>query len=421
MSEQTSSRFRQALQQELKQWQAEGLISTIQAETLSTRYPFLSQGNRSITIALILGSVLLGLGVLLFVGSNWEHMSRLLKVAIIVASIVASYVAGWRFKFEPGNRPKLGSALLLLGSLLYGGGIWLVSQIFNFDTSLGNGMLLWTVGTSAVAFVTKSRLVTVLSAILIPAWNCTQYGPTPGHAYTEIGNALPFVPSMVAGAMLCARSRSRAAMYVLLTGGVIWSAVLSGCTWAGLLAYGSLLFVAYLAMRHKWESFACPILYVGAASGLAAGLVATFDKTTSSDFIVSFTNFAVILGITFLGSLAAGFDKKENYSELVGCLGFSIGGALIAQFAADTPRLLASNLLLVSMIGSLVAAGMKLHKPALVNLAIVFAVLDIICRYFDMFFSMMDRSLFFMIGGLILILAGSYAEKNRRKLMGSFN
>jgi uncharacterized membrane protein len=48
-------------------------------------------------------------------------------------------------------------------------------------------------------------------------------------------------------------------------------------------------------------------------------------------------------------------------------------------------------------------------------------MIDIVARYFDMFFSTMDRSLFFVVGGFILLCAGSLAERNRRKLIEAIN
>jgi len=67
------------------------------------------------------------------------------------------------------------------------------------------------------------------------------------------------------------------------------------------------------------------------------------------------------------------------------------------------------------------AAGMRQQKPVLVNLAVGFIVADICARYFDVFFSTMDRSLFFLLGGTCLMVIGAVAEKNRRRLLESFS
>jgi uncharacterized membrane protein len=71
----------------------------------------------------------------------------------------------------------------------------------------------------------------------------------------------------------------------------------------------------------------------------------------------------------------------------------------------------------VAAIIGMIASGIKFQKGGLINLAIAFAILDIVTRYFDMFFSTLDRSMFFIAGGIILVIAGAYAEKNRRRLI----
>jgi uncharacterized membrane protein len=62
----------------------------------------------------------------------------------------------------------------------------------------------------------------------------------------------------------------------------------------------------------------------------------------------------------------------------------------------------------------MIAVGVRVNRPGLVNTAMVFVVLDIVARYFD-FFSMMDRSLFFVLGSLVLMVGGALVEKSRRR------
>ena len=44
----------------------------------------------------------------------------------------------------------------------------------------------------------------------------------------------------------------------------------------------------------------------------------------------------------------------------------------------------------------------------------------ILVRYFDFFWDLLPRSLFFMVGGLILVLGGIALEKKRRQLKTKF-
>jgi uncharacterized membrane protein len=56
-----------------------------------------------------------------------------------------------------------------------------------------------------------------------------------------------------------------------------------------------------------------------------------------------------------------------------------------------------------------------------INIGLLFFVLDVIARYFDVFWKLLPRSLFFIIGGLILLSGGVFLEKKRRKVLASFN
>jgi uncharacterized membrane protein len=43
-------------------------------------------------------------------------------------------------------------------------------------------------------------------------------------------------------------------------------------------------------------------------------------------------------------------------------------------------------------------------------------VVALISRYFDTFWTLFDRSLFFMAGGVVLLVGGYFLERQRRRL-----
>jgi uncharacterized membrane protein len=53
----------------------------------------------------------------------------------------------------------------------------------------------------------------------------------------------------------------------------------------------------------------------------------------------------------------------------------------------------------------------------MVNVALVFFVIDIIARYFDVFYTLMNRSFFFVCGGVLLMVVGTLTEKGRRTIL----
>ena len=57
----------------------------------------------------------------------------------------------------------------------------------------------------------------------------------------------------------------------------------------------------------------------------------------------------------------------------------------------------------------------------LINLGGSWLSLFIVVKYFDFFWDLLSRSLFFMVGGLILVLGGIALERKRRQLKAQFS
>ena len=79
------------------------------------------------------------------------------------------------------------------------------------------------------------------------------------------------------------------------------------------------------------------------------------------------------------------------------------------------------NLSLIGLVIGLIYLGINRREKAYISLGVVFLAIDVIARYFDFFFELMPRSLFFMGGGVLLLGGGVLIEKQRKKLIASIN
>ena len=111
--------------------------------------------KKIIRIMVIIGAVLVGAGIFSFIAANWLEMTKPIKIGIILVLMIASYGAGWYLKEKLGLQ-KTGDALILLGSIVYGAGIFLVAQMFNIRAYWPDGFILWMIGTIAMAFAVES-------------------------------------------------------------------------------------------------------------------------------------------------------------------------------------------------------------------------------------------------------------------------
>jgi len=111
--------------------------------------------KRTIQIIVTIGAVLVGAGIFSFISANWQGMTRPVKIGVILVSMLTSYGTGWYMK-EKSNLLKTGEALILLGLIIYGAGIFLVAQMFNIRANWPDGFILWMIGTIAMAFAIES-------------------------------------------------------------------------------------------------------------------------------------------------------------------------------------------------------------------------------------------------------------------------
>jgi uncharacterized membrane protein len=415
MAEHLSPKFRQALAGEIAVWRDEKLIADDLANLLLARYPAIEQPGRLITVLTILGSVLVGLGALLFIGANWYQIGPVVKLAIIFASIVAAHAAGWYFRFEPGSRPKLGTAFLLLGSLLYGAGIWLVAQIFNIDTNFSDGLLLWAAGSMLSAIVTRVPALGILTNLLAYSWLYSN-----SHA-DDLQNMLCL--SICAGSTMGISYilRSPWSMALSILGAALLPLSLSHSGEYCLVAWGVSLFGGFLWHRRNWRLFEKVFMYGGIISGLAGLLAITCDKQSlfNGDAHTSWVYYFFALALAGLALAERG--RKNSSPESIGAFLILISAYLIACLPSEVVRMLFNNANILGAIVLLAFTGLRrLRISGLVNTSVVFFVFLIIARYFDMFFSMLDRSAFFLAGGVVLLVAGAVAERSRRRLLEEF-
>ena len=118
--------------------------------------------KKTILIIVIVGAILIGAGIFSFVASNWVYMSRVVKVAILVITMLVAYAAGW-FTKEKYGFLRTGTALTMLGAITYGASIFLIAQMFNIRANWPDGFILWMLGVLAIAYALESFIFFILA------------------------------------------------------------------------------------------------------------------------------------------------------------------------------------------------------------------------------------------------------------------
>lgn len=167
-----SFKFRQQLRQEIEKWQAEGLIDGKLHQQIARRYRLeelaLEKQSRVIVMLLTLGSVLLTLAALTLVAATWQVWSRGLRASLLtglfaIANVVGFYL--WRFP-RPRWQSGFGKGLLLLGALVLGANLALMSQMFPRSDASYPLYLVWSAGVLAMAGSLRLGLLAGMGIVL---------------------------------------------------------------------------------------------------------------------------------------------------------------------------------------------------------------------------------------------------------------
>jgi uncharacterized membrane protein len=401
--------FIRRLHRELDVWLSESLISPEQKDHILARYAEIggtaerSGSGKLITTITVLGSILVGVGILLFVASNWSAVPRWGKLSIIFVSLLFAYGLGFILRYEKQNYPKAGAALILLGSLIFGAGIFLIAQIYHITVHYPNGPLLWGMAVLPLAYLLRFRSILTLAIMDLLLWLGME-------ASFQI---MPFA----------------------LTGGVaimVTLYLMAGMTlWTAGLVHRGFPFLRELSG---------PYILAGMFIMLSAFFVMTFNVFRGPLGAQALMPFYITLSVLFLlafGMLFLTKEKTTGWLPEIIALGvlMAVAVTLCLLYRVDigvpyyrgrfdstsTVIMLISNLVFFLTIIGIIVLGYLRHNTGYINMGLLFFVLDVIARYFDFFWKLLPRSLFFIGGGIILLAGGVLLEKKRRKVLASFS
>jgi uncharacterized membrane protein len=153
----------------LRRWTEAGLIDTGAAERIRGwergRGPDPGAGWPA-RLALGLGGLMVGAGMLLFVAAHWDGLSPGQRFALVLVLIGGLHLAG-----ASSDRSRaLAATLHACGTVALGAGVFLTGQIFHLREHWPAGLLLWAMGAWAGWFLLRQWPQGALAAVLTPAW-----------------------------------------------------------------------------------------------------------------------------------------------------------------------------------------------------------------------------------------------------------
>ena len=400
-------RFLERLPSELSRWEADGVITAEQRQAIRARYspaelaPRLARARgRLVTGLSIIGVVLVGLGVIFFFAANWDGIDRWPKLAIILASIFLAHGLGYYLRYHR-DYQRVGSAMVLLACIIYGAGVHLVGQVYNVDVNDPRLMLFWFLGVLPLVYIVKSQPIQFLGLVLF---------------FLAVGFRLPGWTDDV--------SRGEAVLG------------------ASLFLILGLFILALGRMKEEIAAFrpySEVFELVGMITALGAVFVLTFKDVLSSDgglFVQGDTEIAFRIVIVAAGALTLALvlstawlhRRNEQSFTLNGIEGVAIVVLLAAAYVVmgvdgdldgngDVLFTVVFNALLALALLGVLVSGYLRGKEAWVNIGLAFIGINIIARYFEYSWDLLDRSLIFVAAGVILLLGGYLVERGRQAML----
>lgn len=395
--------------EQIDQWLREGTITQKQASKMladSTEYRKEQSSNKLVVAISTIGSILLGIGAILFVASNWAVMPNIVKILILVGSTFGAYWAGYYFKYQKQNFPRAGASLIFLGALLFGATVFLIAQMYHINANNHILVLIWLLSILPFVYGFSSSPIAGLAALLFYIWiglfvfRGLSFYQAQGDFYR-----LP-VLYLVSGIMMFGIGAMHYFSEKLKDVARVYR--LAGIK----IAIVSLFFLTFRFFAGHYDEY-----------GFFSRRFETSEQFTLGFVLVSVLAiaFAVVALLFNPAKTSAPEKASTNILENLIALGL-VGFAMIFFFflAQSNIYVLLFNLILAGIIFTLLYVGYQREDVQLVNTGMFWLSVLIIVRYFDFFWDLLPRSLFFVVGGLILVLGGIALEKKRRQLKAKF-
>jgi uncharacterized membrane protein len=314
--------------------------------------------------------------------------------------------------------------------------------MYHIDAHYPDGVLLWALGGLLTGYALRSQAAMVAALTLGTLWTLLE-----GFGFQREIHwwYLVFLALSLPGVV---RWRWSFAVHTVLIGLVLWSTHVYGLrnifqhealylTQFYLVAYMALFVLGMvLETRQTTRDIAGPVQRYALFASLLAFFALTFPAFQQKGglafgaephgiapmgwWILTITALAVLLALALWHRQLAGGAGRAGHLRW-GLLLITAGALLVLAnlfLAGQYGGLvaIAFNLLFFATMVWLVFAGLREQERFLVNIAFGFFVLALLSRYFDTFWSLLDRSFFFMAGGAVLLAGGYFLERQRRRL-----
>lgn len=162
------------IQNDIKELVEEQVISKEIAASIENYYKSKKGDtpNRLFTVFAVLGSTLVGLGIILILAHNWDSFSRSIKtVFAFTPLIIGQLIVGYTIVKKKNVTWREASGVFLFFAV--GASIALVSQIYNIPGNFSSYILTWVLLCALLIYLLKSNALAILHIVFVTSYACS--------------------------------------------------------------------------------------------------------------------------------------------------------------------------------------------------------------------------------------------------------
>ncbi|WP_349409726.1 DUF2157 domain-containing protein [Pseudalkalibacillus sp. SCS-8] len=391
---------RKWLRKEGPKWVEQGYIQKEQLEGIYSMYE-----KKRNNLLPILASILIGLGILTFIASNWGQMSDWFRLTLIWVAIAGFHLTGGHY-IQKGSE-HLGSALIGIGTITFGAGIFLVAQMFHIVSYNATAFILWTASAILTYFVFPNRYFYLLSLFI----------GTSGILYSFISfqafsHVLAFLVIVGIG-YLTFKEDSRL-LYYLYSAAIIITSITFIVVYEYSYFWMTIVFLILYGINELMKSEKAHHSFkdIGILGILAVTFIHVFimeEYLRYNDLLVESVPYLIVLFV--LVSLIGMMKKMKSSGGWTDLILFT-PLYLLGETADVLYLLLAFGYSLYVLI-----QGYQREEPSMINRGTLLFLISTLVAYIQLAWAFLPKSLFFLAGGILLFLLSWYLEKRRRVMI----
>ncbi|MEO5789939.1 DUF2157 domain-containing protein [Gelidibacter sp.] len=387
--------------------------------------------NKLFAIFGVLGSLLVGLGIILILAHNWDYFSRALKTGLALFPLILGQVlAGYAILKKKSGTWKEASGTFLFFTV--GSSIGLVSQIYNIPGDLSTYVLIWILLCLPLIYLLKSNAVAMLHIAF-----STFYAVSIGYGFNGLSEA-PWIYVLLLALLMphylqLLKHQSEANVTSIFNWLLPLSVIITLGTF--LERYGDLGYLTYIILFGLFYNIGkLPIfddrklrrngyLIFGSVGTVVMLLICSFigiwnfdsgsDLFVSKEFLMTLLLFGVTLAL-LIYLYSKQWMKQFNLFHFVFIIftAFFFSGLLDGLIAAIFVNILVLVLGLVT-----IKLGADRYHFGILNYGLLIITALIVCRFFDTDMSYVIRGLLFVIVGVGFFLANYIMLKRKKSIV----